>query len=171
MLVPLAFVIACGDETAQVDSQTRALIDFAGDRPHQAAWLEDGVIDEAEYEAAVLAAMACAKAHGISVSGPESAGHQLVFSMTVGEDADPAELEAVADVCFEDYLFPLEQIYLSRFRLSVSELEALRADYEVCMAELGFNVDLPQDLDRITETPEIAAAHDVCAEQTGMNDE
>lgn len=39
------------------------------------------------------------------------------------------------------------------------------------MEKLGFTMDLPQDLWRVTQTPDVAAAHDVCAWETGMNDE
>ena len=134
---------------------------------YQANIISDGTVTPAEYEAAVLATLACLDDHGIAHGVPQYSERRVespIWFYTFGPypEEDKATIEAQFQQCYDDYEAAVAAVWIQQEGPSEDELEAAKQEVVDCAKEHGLPVRSYADLDPRTLTGTEAAVVSTC---------
>lgn len=165
-VLPLVMLAACTTTDAANGSSipqiTPALL--AAMPEAQAQILEDGSVDDSEFERAILGLVACLEATGFVVTDVSidstgwSLGYQSAFD-------DPAKDDAAYDICYTADVEHVEAYYLAERQPSAEERERERTGMIDCLHDAGIEVRDDADWGEIQSAiPQDAASWVRCNE-------
>jgi len=110
---------------------------------HQTGVLADGEVSFAEYEASVLAHLACLEDAGVRTSGPNpsNAGLMLTWSMTPPPGMSDDEFLDIEARCLSESLDVVEEVYAESIRPDERMLQEYAENLRVCLNDAGADLE------------------------------
>lgn len=109
------------------------------------AALEDGVVTDAEYQAAIDAQVSCLKQRGFDAA-PYRVNGELLWTVSVSsdgsEEADNAA-SAAQDECYAEHVVAVERQYFHSHVPTGAERDALFVDFAACLESYGVHGAVP----------------------------
>lgn len=108
------------------------------------AALSDGVVTEAEYQAAVDAQVVCMEARGFEARAFRSEGGLLWgVSASVPSDGDGGAESAALDACYDTHVAAIEREYFQAHVPTGAERDALFVEFAECLESFGIHGAIP----------------------------
>jgi hypothetical protein len=167
VVVVLTATAACGDDPAgdlaaelRDENVLPAGVTLPADREipdQQRVALEDGVVQRAEYEAAVNGTVACLRAEGVTVSDPEpsSGGRFLEYHYDIvtppggDEAAGTARVQALYGNCYVQHEAIVGEAWLRQTTLSEEDRQEALRGLATCLRGTGLDVSDEAPADEI----------------------
>ncbi len=127
--------------------------------PEAEAILADGVVTRAEYDAAMAATIACARAEGVLVTEPRFDGWRYDYRVITSDDNDRQPSRAF-DRCYGEHLRAVDQAWAEQIAAAVDP-STIYPRWADCMRRQGFTIDADADPGKVivaldAESPEIS---------------
>ena len=133
--------------------------------PPQAEWLADGVVTNAELEAAFLAAVQCAREAGIAFKAEHHGAGDYSISRMGATESELHEGADSLERCFEDNFDLMALVYARLYGPTEAEYRDAAEIYVECANDAGVEGATPEEIrDNLRSSP-VPMAH--CVEQQG----
>lgn len=140
-----------------LDEVLRERVEAAG--PPQSEWLADGVVTNAELEAAFLAAVQCAEEAGVGFEAEHYGAGDYSISRSGGSEAALHEGQDSLEECFEDHFDLIATVYARLYGPTEAELQR---SYEIriqCANEAGVEGDTVEEIRESLQATPIMISH------------
>lgn len=120
---------------------TTSMVSDASDP--QASILRDGRVTFTEYEASVLAHLACLQRSGVRTTGPSpaQAGRTLTWTMTPPTGMSDEEFLSIEGECLGEYLDEVEEAFMESVQPDEQTLRQYAKDLSDCLVDAGAELE------------------------------
>ncbi len=137
----VAVLMVAGPPASSNPEDDRTL--FMESAPDAADILADGVVSRDEYDAAMAATIACARAEGVLVTEPRFDGRRYVYKVITFDDTD-SQLKHAFDLCYGEHLRAVDQAWAKQTDAAIDQA-AIYPRWADCMRRNGFDIDPAAD--------------------------